>query len=209
MNLRNFYNHSIGLSDPNITRQYSENLLSLIQECMLRPSLLRPGAPALVERTRNGLNAALRATKELRALPENFERIPMVGLERPEPPVAWIIDHQRFEDGMFRVPSQDRRRSSVFSLGGLRSLLPGSPTSRSGTSSPSRRSSEAPSPNSTMYWSGDEWEAFIKSPERGGSASPVPPTSPTRANSVLARGNSLLRRAMGRNRHPDPNLRGP
>lgn len=89
--LRLVFNHSIDLDTQEVKSRFSESLRVLIQECLLRESLLRPKSTELVTRTRQGLTTALRVVRVLDQRSSPLNEVPFTSLERDEPPMAWEI----------------------------------------------------------------------------------------------------------------------
>jgi len=89
--LRLVVNHSVDLDTQETKSRFSETLRALIQECLLRESLLRPKSTELVSRTRQGLETALRAVRDLDSRNSPMSEVPFAALEREEPPTAWEI----------------------------------------------------------------------------------------------------------------------
>ncbi|KAG0647414.1 Serine threonine-kinase GIN4 [Hyphodiscus hymeniophilus] len=95
--LRRGYNHSIGLNTDDMRQRYSDNLRTLIMECMMREATFRPKSTDLAIRTAAALQTADFVAKNRPILPPSVAAIPMVGLLQPEPPLEWDIDTSEYD----------------------------------------------------------------------------------------------------------------
>ncbi|KAE8445529.1 hypothetical protein EG329_013292 [Mollisiaceae sp. DMI_Dod_QoI] len=108
INLASQLNHSQGLESKEITDLYSLSLLTLVQECLFREPEHRPKAQDLIDYTNLGLQKAMLKLNLLKRsfkypiLPPPFRNMKISsGVEPPEPPTAWNIDHVQLSSGEF------------------------------------------------------------------------------------------------------------
>lgn len=83
----------------------------------------RPSSTQLAMRTTAGLHSALCAQRRLPDLPERIARIPIVGLEQPEPPADWEIDTSEFDLAQRELAADFSPSTPSTSIGTVRSRL--------------------------------------------------------------------------------------